>query len=193
MNNETLKQLQKEIHAMAVSKGWWEGERNTDEIFANIHSEISEAWEEFRNGSAEPEIYFEGEMLTVGGKRVAKCYPACMEQAAEWADKGGKPEGIPIELSDCVIRILDAAEALGWDVRIERYGETYETFASLICSLHGHLTDAWDCGSNGSSLTQTLEDITTWLKENGLDLEQTIRLKMAYNATRPYRHGGKKA
>jgi NTP pyrophosphatase (non-canonical NTP hydrolase) len=44
-----------------------------------LHSEISEAFEEYRNGYGLTEIRFEGT----------------------------KPEGIPIELADVVIRLLD--------------------------------------------------------------------------------------
>ena len=37
-------------HAMAVDKGWWEGERSAVECWVNFHAELSEAWEEYRCG-----------------------------------------------------------------------------------------------------------------------------------------------
>ena len=78
-------QLAKEIHENAVSKGWWDQERNPLEIHALIHSEISEATECARNG--EPDFHVDE----------------------------GKPEGEAVELADAVIRILDYAAKRGWD------------------------------------------------------------------------------
>ena len=74
-----------EIHENAVSKGWWDQERNPLEIHALIHSEISEATECARNG--EPDFHVDE----------------------------GKPEGEAVELADAVIRILDYAAKRGWD------------------------------------------------------------------------------
>lgn len=79
----TIDELCQDAHAIAKEKGWWEsGKRNAGEIFANIHSEVTEAWEEWRAGRAPAEIYMNTED------------PA-------------KPEGIPIELADVLIRIAD--------------------------------------------------------------------------------------
>lgn len=105
----TLNELVKEAHSTASRKGWWDLEPNIPEKLALIHSEISEALEEFRGGSMTP-------------YRV-----------------GTKPEGFPVELADAIIRIAD------------------------LC---GYLQ---------------------------IDLEAVLTEKMAYNATRPFRHGGKKA
>ncbi|QJC52740.1 hypothetical protein HGI30_15000 [Paenibacillus albicereus] len=97
-------------HQNAISKGWWDEDRSFGEIIALIHSEASEALEDFRVGKQPDEV---------------------------WYENGDKPCGIPSELADIVIRVLDAAG---------RYG---------------------------------------------IDLESIIAEKMAYNATRPVRHGGK--
>lgn len=80
-----LNALACEIHENAVSKGWWDQERNPLEIHALIHSEISEATECARNG--EPDFHVDE----------------------------GKPEGEAVELADAVIRILDYAAKRGWD------------------------------------------------------------------------------
>jgi NTP pyrophosphatase (non-canonical NTP hydrolase) len=85
-----LPQLQSLIHAWARGKGWWERERNTAELLALAHSELSEALEIYRNGEPLDLI---------------------------WDNPfNGKPEGFPIELADCVIRILDTAQAHGIDL-----------------------------------------------------------------------------
>lgn len=111
---QTIQEWQDAIHKWALGKGWWpEGkERNFGELCALFHSEISEAFEEYRNHKGLTEVY-------------------------ENPNKPGKLEGIPVELADAVIRILD------------------------FC---GH---------------------------EGINLQDILEKKHAYNHTRPYRHGGK--
>lgn len=46
-----LHNLAREIHEIAVSKGWWENERNDGEAVALMHAELSEALEGLRHGN----------------------------------------------------------------------------------------------------------------------------------------------
>ena len=39
------------IHATAISKGWWNEDRNDGELIALMHSELSEALEAYRAGN----------------------------------------------------------------------------------------------------------------------------------------------
>lgn len=119
-----LNELAYQVHENAKDKGWWDDERGFPEIVALIHSEVSEALEEYRNGHEVTEVY-----ASHGGS--VACSPPCAP--------GLKPEGVPVELADVIIRILD------------------------YC---GHA---------------------------GIDLDDAVQRKMAYNKTRPHRHGGKLA
>lgn len=80
-------------HGMALSKGWHDmdlPERSFGDIIALIHSELSEALEEYRAGHDPQEIY---------------------------GQVDGKPEGIPIELADVLIRIFDYCGKAGIDLQ----------------------------------------------------------------------------
>jgi NTP pyrophosphatase (non-canonical NTP hydrolase) len=66
-------------HRLAKEKGFWERPRELPELLALVHSELSECLEETRKGFKPNYEY----------------------------TKQGKPCGIPSELADTVIRILD--------------------------------------------------------------------------------------
>jgi NTP pyrophosphatase (non-canonical NTP hydrolase) len=96
----------------AREKGFWSTapqQQDSGKLMLMV-SELSEAMEELRSGHDRNEVYY---------------------------SETGKPEGVPIELADCLIRILDY------------------------------------CGQ--------------W----GIDIDMAVAEKMAYNKTRPYKHGNK--
>lgn len=107
--SDALKNLQLEVWTTAEARGWHTLNHSFPENIALMHAELSEALEEFRDGHSPREIY----------------------------EKDGKPEGIPIELADCIIRILACAE------------------------------------------------------EEGIDMDEAMAVKMEFNNSRPYLHGGK--
>ncbi len=93
----------------------------------NVIGEISEAFEEVRNGHGLTETYYNSRTVDI------------RPDGSIVTEGNGKPEGYPIELADAVIRLFDHAYAVG------------------------------------------------------IDLDEAIAVKMQYNETRSYRHGGKKA
>lgn len=86
-----------------------------------ITTEVAEAIEEVRAGHEIAEVFY-----TIGGRRVRRAtdgsgadWEACMEVNGErdtWTGTAAKPEGVPSELADIVIRVLDIADAYGVDL-----------------------------------------------------------------------------
>lgn len=94
-----LNDIQKMVAETARQSGWYVDpitkqpiERNIGEVIALMHSELSEALEEWRKHNCLNDVYY------------------------NHGDKPDKPEGFGIELADCVIRILDTAEAHGINI-----------------------------------------------------------------------------
>ncbi|WP_312093418.1 hypothetical protein [Aminipila sp.] len=97
----------KEIHNNAVNHGWWEKIKPLSETIALCHSELSEALEEARTGNRIPNKENEPPMLYFSGYGyVASDITECCK----------KPEGIAVEMVDCLIRILDWFESENIDV-----------------------------------------------------------------------------
>lgn len=199
-----MNKFAEEVHQNAVEHGWWDEERSFGEIIALCHSELSEALEEYR--AKRPMVYFVVEMDDSKGGT----YPAIREDIISEEDfTGEKPEGIAVELADCIIRILDwyGKEGLDTEALLLEAGiitmcdlptPVYGSFGDFIALLHNLLSMAYACWCNASGtsasalcLAKCIREIMAWAKENGVDMEHILDMKHEYNKGRPYRHGGK--
>lgn len=110
VGRRTITDLVKEAHQNAVEHGFWDKEPNFGELIALCHSELSEALESHRDGHAVD--FFYGRCKTKDGKCIHG------ENAARDCTtcKHCKPEGVPTELADCVIRIFDLCGHYGIDL-----------------------------------------------------------------------------
>lgn len=182
----------KDVHAVAVEHGWWEDEENNDldTKIALIHAEWSEALEEYRAGR--PMVY----VLDIeGDDEITPRYETDPDRFA-----GRKPEGIAVELVDGVIRILDLMAAKGMEAYSgDNIAEGERSLPQLVAMLH-YATAMAGCDLGLYEMEDEAENwlcsciviVREWLEEQGVDMDEILRLKHEYNKTRPYRHGGKR-
>ena len=85
----TISNLIADSHATAEEKGWHDAPRSFGDRISLIHSEVSEALEDYRNGYAPHKVFYTAD---------------------------GKPCGVPIELADVLIRVFDMCGELKIDL-----------------------------------------------------------------------------
>ena len=112
----TINELVKNAHENAVKHGFWDYPLDFGTSIALIHSELSEALEEHRNGN--PMIYYpHSKCMECGGRCVPDVVDECPDNPETCgAYQKGNPEGIAVELADAVIRIADLCGYMGIDL-----------------------------------------------------------------------------
>lgn len=201
-----------EVHQNAVEHGWWDRPVSFAEIIVMCHSELSEAVEQYRHEM--PMLYFPcnaGHLcvddmlpekgLACGSRVIDREHPeiACKARSKE-------PNGMAVELADCVLRILDffGEEQSDLDSLIARVQEVIpkpskaKDFAELVCGCHFLLSSAYSLEKIPYMQNRAMErlaacivDILDWAEISGVDMEMILGLKHQYNKSRSYRHGGK--
>lgn len=178
-----LREFAKEVRKVSEDHGWHDPEPSDGQVIAMIHSEWSEALEAYRNKKDEK----------------------------DWYILEGKPEGMAVELADGVIRILDMmgneTEWLpDWDMdklpakkkdegKDTRWAED-KHFPDVIAILHSWTACIYnkidfDLCAVEEAITEILHMVFSWMDARGNSPADILKLKHAYNITRPYRHGGK--
>ena len=198
-----LNKFSKEVHANAVAHGWWETERDPAEIIALIHSEWSEALEEYRAGRPMlwHECMDEGQ-ATEDRPVVCEQCTDCYYYGKKCEHRGEKPEGIAVELIDGCIRILDFAAHEKVSLEFREIEPLQPTLPILIADLHYYTSFALNAIEKSGKIIAP-SYISVWLgaavyeafryiRAQWLDPEKIMLEKHKYNKTRPYRHGGKK-
>lgn len=107
----TIKEIMEKANTNANAKGFWEEPIRTfgDQV-ALMHSELSEALEEFREHNLDPAMFLYRWMVIspTGASQVSERVQVPMKTG-----DSGKPEGIAAEFADVIIRIADTCQQYG--------------------------------------------------------------------------------
>ena len=180
---KTLAEMTAEVDAYCQETGWRDEEITFGEAMALLHTEIAEASDAWRHhglADATP--------LRDTGRTIQ--YGAI------------KPEGVGSEFADILIRLLDDCMLfrVNLDAEADRQAGLFgisESFLENMNTLHVMAAKAsitWEAGERG--FAGWFADILIFLRQlcerYGIDLQAEYERKMAFNKTRPHRHGGKR-
>lgn len=126
-----------------------------------VISEICEAQNELRDGHGVTEIYYSGEYKQ-------------------------KPEGFPVEIADAIIRILDIQYSMSMPINLFMNADVDIT--RLDDELL-HITHCITLGGMEPTMNLALTKLFQISRALGLDMPDIIDRKLAYNRSRPHKHG----
>lgn len=184
----TIGQMTAEIRAVNIEKGWRSpdggpGPNTLGDYIALLHTETAEAVEAFRDwrldDATQPVALFQRGVLA-------------------------KPEGVGSEMADLLIRLLDTGDVFGFTVHDQDFelGDVADldpkdsdpnlpelvTFGDHMAWLARRTDRIW---TRPASAPTALRALLTVCRKYGIDLDAEYQRKIAYNRTRPYRHGGR--
>jgi len=124
-------ETQKAVHLTAQQHGWWDtaDDCNVPTKLALIHSEVSEALEDFRSGKLGLVFLYRD---PADGK-LKRLTPA--EAVEAETEESKKPVGFGIELADAMIRIMDLAEWM--DIDLDHFIRVKMTYNETRPMRHG--------------------------------------------------------
>lgn len=178
ITNEELTELIKKIHDNAVAHGWWDTNRDMDEVLFLIECELAEAVEAYRR-----------------------------DKLFEQCDKDIGLDNLAEELADVLIRLFDWCGQMGVTVIPVDEGmpgelpkvDSFVGYCRKIAKAVNLLPSNQELNEGCVRWSQLqVRAIVAMVKElsdrkSVYDIWYAVRQKHAYNVTRPYRHGNLKA
>ncbi len=186
--------LIEKCHAAAVANGWWEQPRAIEETLMLVVTEVAEAVEWYRDCAWAPEHIYKPFRFDPDLE-----YAIAESECHEKYGKGTywqayKPVGIPSELADVAIRVCDLMGHHKCSfVQTECLYMVADKFIVECAELSAKVLEAMNPIGLSEKLSRVLAMLEYVSAHYGIDLAAAIETKLAYNATRGHRHGGKRA
>lgn len=114
MLRHALEEMRQYVDKVNRANGWHDDDRPFAADIALLHSEVSEAYEAYRDHGMNELVRYssdDGYSIVTRGDR----------NDYNWRTAGlvGKPEGVPSELADVLVRLIDTASRYGIDLAEE--------------------------------------------------------------------------
>jgi NTP pyrophosphatase (non-canonical NTP hydrolase) len=202
-----IQEIAKNAHEINKINGFWDTERNFNQLIMLVITEISEAVESHRKGKYADANYFL-ERISVVEESLNDALPV-IQQAEHLrsveikAFENEIKDTFEDEIADTMIRVLDLMQGFDIEIRtsvgelmsFKSYVGNCETIAGCLLAFTTILCDAgrqWDSGDE-SRVSDTLNIfvhlLVWWCEQKDLDLEFHILKKVWYNSTREKLHG----
>lgn len=188
---KTWGEMKQEVLAVNTEKGWWDKPVSFGTAMALLHSEVAEATHAYSRWG------------------ISDMTPGLLRWSGEVSSPAvelPKPEGVGSEFADTLIRLLD--DDSRFSLWLDNYWDHPAAFGLAIWDRDGDFTDnmyvmhgliakasfAYEDGDEGMlSARGFFGDVVVFLKQLSvhyqIDLYQEYCRKLAFNKTRPYRHG----
>lgn len=201
-NNKTIRnmdlfvdrmiKLQKEVHQIATEHGWHEEKKSNGLWMCLVMTEVAEAVEADRKGLFGMTADWKNLVENERKSRDAEDFDAWLNKFQDaYINKSREAE-----MADIVIRLLDFAneaygDKMGWygwsgsapinnNDPIEDFPKNAINFVKFVL------------GSSPAQIVTSIKFVYIWAEQLGFDLDWHIDMKMQFNRTRPYKHGGKR-
>lgn len=189
--SEELTALSKTIRFDNASKGFDPTEGGIDRYLLLTISEICEAQEELRDGREPKDIYYEEKFITVQNSESDFEHTGVIAR---------KPCGFSVEIADAIIRLLDIHGK--FDRRVELFVGYIDfstgTIDSALLQAAKHIADAYNGYFAGhfrvdfwTHLATALSRLFAICNSLNIDIMPIIHEKLAFNRSRPPKHGRK--
>jgi NTP pyrophosphatase (non-canonical NTP hydrolase) len=216
---KTLAEMTTEIRENNIEKGWRSaaggpGDNTFGDYVALLHSEISEALEAYRDHQLDDAtgvpicIVHTCENLHHSNPRPGDADFGIGTPCPASHMHSSKPEGVGSELADVLIRLLDMSDVFNSPIRQPSFDmdrkladvspldtpQWAKTFGDRMSWLHfraSELVLGEDERRRPWKLSHLLRALVAVTDHYGIDLASEYERKIAYNKTRPYRHGGR--
>lgn len=175
-----LTELSKTIRFDNASKGFDPTEGGVEKYLLLAISEICEAQEELRDSRGVNEIYYQKDITNLDSKP--------------------KPCGFPVEIADAIIRLLDICGKFDISVEIPdftsyRFDEPIDSYLVGVCGMIAECKYGTFAGLQTYKFIHNIQSSITLLVHlaffNKINITEVIDEKLAYNRTRPHKHGRK--
>ena len=190
---EKIKELIATSHNAAKAKGFWDTERNQDEAFALILSEMFEAFEAHRKGKftnlQKFQIHLQHPIELGGGDDVVIDFKNSFEVHIK--------DSFEDEIADALIRLFDYCAGFNIDlsysdlgmerVIAENFGQTLLNIVFMTSNAYINANSLQDRPAIAANNLYYF--LMLIVEKYSIDIQTHIELKLKYNATRGYKHG----